>query len=413
MIIMTFVSDVSLARRKMDGVVKTTELLFSDYYSTKYNSNIYIKREDQQVVRSFKIRGAFNKINNLTSLQREKGVVCASAGNHAQGFGYTCQKLGIIGHIFLPETTPKQKIDRIKYFSKEFCTLHVYGSNFAQTLRRAQEFCETNNMVFVHPYDDFETIIGQATIGLEILGDLPNVDYIICPVGGGGLISGIGKYAKNINPNVKIIGVEPLQCPSMKRAIEEHSRPVIDCSDSFVDGATVNQAGEHTLEICKDVVDEIILVSNGRLCCEIVDLYQIEGLITEPAGALSLACLDQLDIKNKNVVCLLSGSNNDLMRYPDIVNKAQIYKNLRHYIIVKFIQKAGQLKDFLTNILGPTDDIIKFEYIKKTNNNFGNVLVGLEVMTPSDVELIYSKMEEKGFQFTKINDNDQLFEFLV
>lgn len=410
---MSFVEQVKIAKQKMNNIVVTTDLQFNESLSNKYNCQLYIKREDQQKVRSFKIRGAFNKIINLNDENKSKGVVCASAGNHAQGFAYTCHKLQVKGYIFLPETTPKQKIDRIKYHSQNWCQLYIIGSTFSETLEHSLGFCQTNDMTFVHPYDDMETIIGQATIGYEILNQLDDIDYIICPIGGGGLISGIGQYVKSINPNIKIIGVEPIQCPSMKESLKQNSRININCSDSFVDGATVSQVGIDNFKICKTIVDDILLVSNGRLCSEMVDLYQNEGLVIEPAGALSMASLDQLDLNNKTVVCLLSGANNDIMRYPDIVNKSQIYKNLRHYILVKFVQKPGQLKEFLVSVLGPNDDIIRFEYLKKTNNNFGNVLVGIEVANENDILNVYSKMEEKKLIHVKINENDQLFEFLI
>jgi threonine dehydratase len=413
---MDFQTQVEQSWLNMTDVVELTPLQYSETLSEKYNCNLYIKREDKQKVRSFKIRGAFNKIISLNDDERKRGVVCASAGNHAQGFALSCQRLQIKGVIFLPITTPKQKIRRIEYFSKEWCKLKIFGNNLGETLDSALEFCENNNMTFVHPFDDEKTIIGQATICHEIMSQFDTdkrIDYIICPVGGGGLISGIAKYCKLVSPETKIIGVEPIQCPSMTRALEDGGQVFVDCKDMFVDGATVNKIGKLNYEIVKDNVDDIKLVCNGRLCCEIVDLYQNEGLLCEPAGALSLSVLDQIDINGKNVICILSGSNNDLMRYPDIVNKAMIYKNLRHYFIIKFIQKPGQLKDFVCKILGPNDDIIRFEYFKKTNNNFGNVLVGVEVINPSDVGGIYERLAENGFECQKINENDQLFEFLV
>ncbi len=401
--------------QNMKQHLKYTPLDNNFDYSHFYKCNIFFKREDLQTVRSFKIRGALNKILS----ENCKDVVCASAGNHAQGFAYCCQKLHLNGDIFLPTTTPPQKINRIKYFSQNTCKLHIVGDNFDQTLQEATNFSQINNKTFIHPYDDLNVIDGQATLAYEINEQLENMqitpDIIICSIGGGGLISGMSKYFKSINPNIKIYGVEPDYCASMKISVENGYRIKIDTDDTFVDGATVKMVGSETFNICKEYVDKFLTVSNGRLCQEILTLYQNHGIISEPAGALSISCLDQIkdEIVGKNIVCILSGGNNDITRYPEIIEKYMTYKNLRHYYILEFKQKPGELKFFINNILGPDDDIIRFEYMKKTNQNFGNVLIGIETTSPDNIFEINDKLDKFEIKHTKVNLQEQLYKYII
>ena len=398
---------------KLSEICKTTPLQLNTILSNKYNCNVYLKREDLQPVRSFKIRGAYNNIINLED--KDNGVVCASAGNHAQGFAMTCQYKKIKGDIFIPTSTPLQKINRIRYFGGDYCTIHIIGNIFDETLSHAYKFCEINSKQFVHPYNDIYTITGQATIGLEIVENI-KPDYIICPIGGGGMISGISTYCKNKDKNIKIVGVEPENADSMKKSIERGQIVTLDTFNSFVDGAAVKKVGDLTFELCQKNVDSYITISNGKLCEDILNLYTVHGIITEPAGALSISALDKLnkeEIKGKNVVCIISGGNNDLTRYPDFINKCKVYQNLRHYYIIKFAQRPGELKNFINNIIGQEDDIIRFEYIKKTNKNFGNVLVGIETSNSENWKQINKKLVENNLDFIKINEDDLIYSYLI
>lgn len=403
------------ASQRMQGIVKNTPLNYSKRLSEKYNCNIYLKREDLQEVRSFKLRGAFNKIVNLSNESKENGVVCASAGNHAQGFGFSCSRLNIKGDIFVPENTPLQKLDRIKKFGDSHCNLHLVGSNFNECLEESLKFTKQHNKQFVHPYDDIDTIIGQGTIANEIYQKV-NPDMIIGTIGGGGMMSGIGMFSKEKNPSCLIIGAEPESCPSMKKSIDQGKRVKLEVTDNFVDGATVSQIGETTFELCQQVVDQIYVPSLGRICQEMLSFYQNDGIVVEPAGALPTCVLDMLDpkeIEGRNIVCILSGGNNDITRYPDVMERFLRNQGLKHYYIVEFGQKPGELRKFINNILGPEDDITRFEYIKKTNKSTGNVLIGIQLVRKEDVQMIETQLIDNNFNFIKINENDLLYSYLV
>ena len=407
---------INIAHKNINDIVLRTPLEYNTRLSNIYNCDVFLKREDLQKVRSFKIRGAYNKINNLNNKQKINGVVCASAGNHAQGVAYICREKDIIGDIFLPNSIPIQKINRIKYFSNNKTKIHITGNNFDETLKYSLEFCEKNDKSFIHPYDDIETIIGQATIGKEIYEQLnySMPDVIISGIGGGGLISGISLFNKYGKYSSKIIGTEPELCASMLNSINNNKITEIINPDLFVDGAAVKIPGDLTFDICNELVDEIYPISNGRLCKELLDLYQDDGIISEPAGALSICGLDNIEnIKGKTIVCILSGGNNDITRYPEIVDKYLVYENLKHYYIIKFAQKPGELKKFINNILEKDDDIIRFEYIKKTNINYGNVLVGIQVSNPNNIKLINNKLKNNMFDFTKINETDSIYKYII
>jgi threonine dehydratase len=405
-------------KMKTSNIINKTILQKNIRLSKQYNCNIFLKREDLQTVRSFKIRGAYYKIINSIETKHENKnlpVVTVSAGNHAQGVSLTCNSLNIKHHIFLPENTPLQKINRIKYFGKKNLTLHLHGHNFDESLVAANTFCEKNESIFVHPFDDPDVIIGQGTVATEIYEDI-KPDIIISPIGGGGLISGVGSYSKSFNKDCEILGVEPENADSMKQSIANNKITTISNLDTFVDGASVKTAGKNTFEICKKVVDDIFIVGNNKLSYNMIDMYQNDGIILEPAGALSISCLDMIDkekIKGKNVVCILSGGNNDISRYPVIMEKSLFYQDLKHYFIISFGQRPGELKRFINNILGKHDDITRFEYLKKNNKDFGAVLIGIELQDSNDINNIIEKMNDIGFQYTKINEEDLLHTYLI
>lgn len=397
-------------------VVITTPLQKHHQYSEKYNCNLFLKREDMQTVRSFKIRGAFNKIINLQKKEKEKGIVCASAGNHAQGFAHTCNKLGIYGDIFLPEQTPLQKINRIKYFGNGFCNIKLIGKDFNQCLHHSLQFCEQHQKTFIHPYDDHQTIIGQATIANEIYNEIYPAVIVGC-IGGGGLMAGISMFGKSFpGPECLMIGAEPESCPSMKVSIEQNRLVEIPITDTFVDGATVSKVGEKTFQFCKNHLDAIYTAPVGRICQEMLELYQNDGIVLEPAGALSLSVLDQIEpstLAGKNVVCILSGGNNDITRYPEVLEKYLRYQDLKHYYIIQFPQTPGQLSKFINNVLGEGDDIVRFDYLKKTNREYGNVLIGIQIQNKKNVKKIDQNLKKYHFDFIKINENDLLYSYLV
>ena len=395
----------ALQRMRSSNMIKKTPLVRSDRLSAKYKCNIYLKREDTQTIRSFKIRGAYNKIIQSNS----SDIVTASAGNHAQGVSQTCYSLGMNHHIFLPIHTPDQKINRIKYFGKDKLKLHLHGNTFDECFNIANEYSKNNNYTFVHPFDDEDVIIGQGTIGVEIEEDL-KADIVIMPVGGGGLISGVGSYLKDS----LIYGVEPNNADSLTKSLCYNKRIKIDNIDTFVDGASIQLVGKRTFKVCKNVVDDMFVVNNNKVSYHMIDMYQNEGIILEPAGALSISCLDMIpNLNGKNVVCVISGGNNDISRYPDIIEKSLLYKSLKHYFLIKFNQKHGELKKYMNNILGEKDNITRFEYLKKNNKDFGMVLIGIEVENKKDVNQLLFKMNQYELEYVKLYPNELLYNYLI
>ena len=410
-ILRRYIDDLS---SKMRPLVKKTNLEFNERLSKKYNCNLFLKREDQQVVRSFKLRGALSKIITLSDSQRKKGIVCASAGNHAQGIALTTSKYDIPCNIFLPRDTPIQKIDRIKYFSGNKTEIILQGSNFNQCLDTALDFSNYNDKTFIHPYDDLDVIKGQATIASEIYEEI-NPDVIIGCIGGGGLMSGISMYSKLLS-NSLLIGVEPDSCPSFNKSLQLNKLVNLPISDNFVDGATVSQMGTLTYDILKENLDESYTVHIGKICETMVDLYKNDGIIVEPAGALSLSILDNLPIdiiKGKNIVCIVSGGNNDLSRYPEVLERMYTYQGLKHYYIVQFVQKPGLLRKFINEILEQEDDIVRFEYIKKTNREFGDVLIGIQVNDKKKINTLNSKLEKSSFTYSILKPDSQIYSYLI
>lgn len=375
-----------------------------------------MKREDLQPVRSYKIRGAYNKMRSLSSTELTNGVVCASAGNHAQGVALSCQKLQVKGVIFMPSTTPSQKVQQVKMFGKEFVEIQLEGDTFDQSKEIAQLFCESKNATFIHPFDDEKVIEGQGTIGLELMEQINEpIDYLLLPVGGGGLAAGVGTVIKTLSPSTKIIGVEPLGAPSMKTAIECGENVALDHIEKFVDGAAVQQVGSLTFNVCKDVIDEMITVHEGKICETMLELYNRDAIVVEPAGALTLSALDQLSdrIAGKNVVCLVSGSNNDITRTEEIKERALLHKGLKHYFVVRFPQRAGALKEFVVEILGPNDDITHFEYTKKNSRETGTAVVGIELKDKADLPSLMDRMKQRHFFGGYLNDQQDLLNLIV
>jgi len=408
--------NVYLAAEKLKGVVTTTPLLKNQLLSKRYDADILLKREDLQIVRSYKIRGAYNKISSLSNDEIKNGVVCASAGNHAQGVAYSCSLLNISGKIFMPVTTPQQKINQVKLFGSSNIKIELVGDTYDDTSKAAQKYCEENNSVFIHPFDDEKVIEGQATIALELLAqsEAP-IDYLFLPIGGGGLASGILSVFKNISPNTKIIGVEPEGAAAMKKSIQNGYITELEEIDKFVDGAAVQKPGALTYPVCAEYLNDIITVPEGKICTTILDLYNLDALVVEPAGALSITALDYFKekIKGKRIVCIVSGSNNDITRTEEIKERSLLFEGLKHYFIVRFPQRAGALKQFVNEVLGEHDNITLFEYSKKHNREKGPALVGIELQSAEDFEPLVKKMERSGFKFEYLNNKPDLFQYLV
>ncbi|RAJ28850.1 threonine ammonia-lyase IlvA [Pedobacter cryoconitis] len=407
--------DFEAAAARIADTVKRTQLEYNEGLSLKYNAKIYLKREDLQVVRSYKLRGAYNMISTLDPTQTSRGVVCASAGNHAQGVAYSCKKLGIKGVIFMPEITPRQKIKQTEMFGGDNIKIILVGDTFDDCMKEALVYTTEHQMVFVPPFDNIKVIEGQGTVGVEIYQDLPETEVIVMPIGGGGLASGVGSYFKNINPQIKLIGVEPEGAPSMNQALKNGSPVTLDYIDRFVDGAAVKRVGNLNFKYCSDLLDQMLLIPEGKICTTILKLYNEDAIVVEPAGALAVAALDQLKdtIAGKTVVCIVSGGNNDIERMQEIKEKSLLFEGLKHYFIVRFPQRPGALKSFVNNVLGPHDDITRFEFIKKTNRENGPALVGIELQESSDYTSLKERMAEFKFEVIDLNDDQTLFEYLV
>lgn len=403
------------AALNLKKVVVKTPLQLNTNLSKKYQCNIYLKREDLQVVRSYKLRGAYNMMSSLPADQLNKGVVCASAGNHAQGFAYSCKKLNVKGVVFMPVITPNQKINQTKMFGEDKIEVRLVGDTFDDCATAAKKYTAENNMTFIPPFDDYRIIEGQGTVGLEILEEQADIDYLFVPVGGGGLSAGVGTYFKTYSPKTKIIGLEPEGAPSMKAALKAGHPVTLDNIDRFVDGAAVKRIGDITFAVCKEVLDDMHLVPEGRICSTILKLYNEDAIVVEPAGALSIAALDDYAdvIKGKNVVCVISGSNNDIDRMQEIKERSLQYEGLKHYFLIRFAQRPGALKQFVSDVLGPNDDIVRFEYMQKHNKETGPALVGVELRNREDYDVLLANMRHYQINYTELNKDDTLFSYLV
>ncbi len=330
--------DFRKAADRLKKIVNKTPLAYNDNLSKKFQCNIFLKREDLQIVRSYKLRGAYNMMMSLPASQLQLGVVCASAGNHAQGFAYSCKKLNAKGVVFMPIITPKQKVNQTKMFGEGCVEVKLIGDTFDDCSLAAQKFTEQYGMTFIPPFDDFRIIEGQGTVGVEILDEESDIDYLFLPIGGGGLAAGVGSYFKTFSPNTKIIGLEPEGAPAMFESIKAGKPVTLETIDRFVDGAAVKRVGDITFSICKEVLDDIHLVPEGKVCTTILKLYNEDAVVVEPAGALSIAALDDYatSIVGKNVVCIVSGGNNDIDRMQEIKERSLQFEGLKHYFLINF-----------------------------------------------------------------------------
>ena len=410
------VEAIDKASQVLDEILEPTPFQRNANLSDIYDAEVYLKREDLQMVRSYKIRGAYNKIRTIDPELMKNGIVCASAGNHAQGVAFSCSKLKIMGSIFMPVTTPRQKIEQVKMFGKEFIEIILTGDTFDAANSAAIKYAQDNNKTFIPPFDDPKVMEGQGTIGREIFNQSKEpLDYIFVPIGGGGLASGLGAYISRMSPSTKIIGVEPGGAPCMKAAIENGGPIKLEHIDKFVDGAAVQLAGTHTYEVCRQVLDDIVVVPEGAVCTTIIHMYNKSAIVVEPAGALAVAALKfyKDKIKGKRVACVVSGSNNDITRMEEIREKSLLYEGLKHYFIVNFPQKSGAILSFIRDVIGPTDDLVHIQYIRKTNKNFGPALIGIELAAKEDFGPFMQRLKAHGISYEYINENNQLFEILI
>lgn len=411
----TFNLDINAAYEVLRPVVLKTPLQFHRKLSEKFGCELYLKREDLQVVRSYKIRGAYNLIESLNEEQRKRGIVCASAGNHAQGVAFSCKLLSIHGVIYMPAITPKQKINQVNMFGGNNIEIVLTGDTFDECQEHAIKFAKEKNRVFIPPFDHFKIMEGQGTLGKEILEEQSQIDYVFVPIGGGGLCAGLGSYFQTYSPQTKIIGVEPQGAPSMKEALKAGRPVILDSIQRFVDGASVKKVGDLTFSICKEVLTDMLLVPEGKVSSTILQLYNEDAIVAEPAGALSIAALDQYadKLKGKKVVCIVSGGNNDIDRMQEIKERSLLFEGLKHYFIVRFAQRPGALKEFVNYILGPNDDIVRFEFIQKNNKETGPALIGIEVKSKDDFRALIDRMDSHKINYTLVNQNENLFEYLV
>ena len=410
------IKNIQKAKDIVRDVALVTPLQHNERLSEQYDANVYFKREDLQPIRSFKLRGAYHKIYKLSDTERKLGIVCASAGNHAQGVALACNKLGIKGTIFMPVPTPKQKLNQVRMFGGENIETRLVGDTFDDAYAAAQSFKDKSKSIFIHPFEDKDVVIGQATLALELLeqSQAP-IDYILVPIGGGGLISGVLHVFKTLSPNTKVIGIEPEGAPAMHQSLERGKNTELNSIDPFVDGAAVRKVGDDAYDLCDNHLDKLVLVSEGKICQSILKLYNREAIVVEPAGAMSTASLKMIgeEIKGKNVVCLICGGNNDITRMAEIKERALLEAKLLHYFIVRFPQRAGALKEFVADVLGPKDDITFFEYSKKNNRSNGPAVVGIELKNPDDFNPLVERMKLKGFYGDYINNKPDLFQFLI
>ena len=407
----TFQKAARSATQAMRDVFQPTPLMRNDHLSERYEADIWLKREDLSPVRSYKLRGAFNAMRKVIPVQTQ--FVCASAGNHAQGVAFMCSYFGVKGVIFMPVTTPQQKIQKTKMFGGAQVEVRLVGDYFDKTLAAAQQFCRQESAHFLSPFDDDDVIEGQASVAVEIekqLGRVP--DHIILPVGGGGLSSGIFSYFGSAS---NYTFVEPKGAPSLARALQNGAPIDISPINSFVDGAAVAMVGQRNFDRLQQIdPSAVINLAEDRICVTIIEMLNVEGIVLEPAGALSIEALGEVaeQIKGKTVVCIASGGNFDFERLPEVKERAQRYSGVKKYFILRMPQRPGALKEFL-NTLGPDDDICRFEYLKKSARNFGSVLIGIETRSPDSFGIIQSQLDDAGFTYTDITNDETLAQFVL
>ncbi|AIQ50606.1 threonine ammonia-lyase IlvA [Paenibacillus sp. FSL R7-0331] len=408
--------DIVRAHHVLREVIVRTPLQLDAVLSAKYGCNVYLKREDLQIVRSFKIRGAYNMIRSLSAEDRAKGIVCASAGNHAQGVAYSCKALGIKGKVYMPSTTPNQKIKQVRRFGGEFVEVILKGDTFDDAYEEALQACIDHSMTLIHPFDEPRIIAGNGTIAMEVMESLDKpADFVFVTIGGGGLAAGVATYVKTVSPATKVIGVEPTGAASMSEALQRGEVVTLNEINKFVDGAAVKRVGGLTFDICSRHLDDVVKVPEGKACTTILELYNENAIVVEPAGSLTIAALDMYrdQIRGKTVVCIVSGGNNDIDRMQEIKERSLIYEGLKHYFMVNFPQRAGALKEFLAEVLGPDDDITRFEYTKKNDKENGPALVGIELFQREDYEPLIERMKQKGVDYTEINKEPNLYNMLI
>ncbi|MDT2810837.1 threonine ammonia-lyase IlvA [Enterococcus asini] len=418
---MALITDVEVrqAYQTLKHAVSHTPLQYDRSLSEKYGATILLKREDLQKVRSFKLRGAYYAIHQLSQKQLANGVVCASAGNHAQGVAYTCQEIDTKAVIFMPTTTPQQKIAQVRFFGGNKVEIQLVGDTFDRSAQAAKEYAQEQQMTFIDPFNDAQIIAGQGTLALEMMADAAaegyQADYVLAAIGGGGLISGVGAYVKNTSPATKVIGVEPLGATSMQVAFDNQGPKALAKVDKFVDGAAVEEVGDLTYEHATAYVDELVAVDEGLVCSTILDLYSKQAIVCEPAGALSVAALDLLqeEIRGKTVICVISGGNNDINRMGEIEERSLVYEGLKHYFVVNFPQRPGALKEFVSEVLGTDDDITRFEYTKKINRGTGPVVIGILLKEPEALTQLLANLAKFDPEYINLRDNASLYTLLV
>lgn len=412
----TVLDNVYKAAARLKNVIVRTPLAVNNNLSAVYEAKVSFKREDLQQVRSYKIRGAYNKMSVISPESLAKGVVCASAGNHAQGVAFACNTMKVKGTVFMPLPTPGQKLEQVKMFGGSYIDIVLYGDTFDEAKDAAVKFCEDQHGIFIHPFDDQDIIDGQATAALEILQQSGEpVDYLFVPVGGGGLAAGVCTVFQELSPNTKIIGVEPSAAASMKKALEKGKPVLLEKISRFVDGAAVQKVGDLNFELCKNALHDMAVVDEGMVCETILSLYNKDAVVVEPAGALSVAVLEKYkeEIKGKNVVCIISGSNNDITRMEEIKEKALLHAGLKHYFLVRFAQRPGALKTFVMNVLGPNDDITFFEYTQKNSKEKGIAVLGIGLKNSKDFTPLLNNMKKYDFFVNYLNNDPSLMNLLI
>lgn len=413
--------DIDAAAARLAGIISGTPLQRCDRLSELSGAEVYLKREDLQAVRSYKLRGAFNLMTQLTESERQAGVVTASAGNHAQGVAFACRQLGIMGRIYVPRTTPHQKRDRIRVHGGSMVELVMVGETFDEAANAAAEEVAATGARMVHPFNDLRTIAGQGTIAREIVNQLGRVpDTVVVPVGGGGLLAGTATFYAERFPNITVIGVEPAGAASMTAALRAGHPVSLEQLDPFVDGAAVRQVGDLTHALIAAAGSRVVTVEEGAICTAMLGLYQSEGIITEPAGAITAASLGTRHdpgvlqfAPGSTVVLVVSGGNNDVSRYNEILERSLVHEGLKHYFLVNFPQEPGALRKFLHEVLGPDDDIVLFEYVKRNNRETGPALVGIEIGSPDDLPSLLKRMQSGKMQIEQLDPNSPSFRFLT
>jgi threonine dehydratase len=412
----SFTDECDAAAARLAGVARATPLEPNPRLSAATGARVWLKREDLQIGRSYKLRGAYNLLAQLDGTERAAGAVCASAGNHGQGVAYACRTLGIRGRVHVPRTTPRQKRERITALGGDAVELVVEGDSYDDAAVAAAEYAERTGATMVPAFDDRRTVIGQATVGVEIVDQLGRPpDLVVVPVGGGGLLAGVATLLRERHPRVRVAGVEPAGAASMTAALRAGAPVTLPELDSFVDGAAVRRVGEVNVPLVRDSGAELVTVPEGRVCTEMLDFYQVDGIIAEPAGALASAALgDEVPVEpGSTVVCLLSGGNNDVSRYAEVVERSLVHRGLKHYFLVEFPQEPGALRRFLDEVLGPDDDIVLFEYVKRDNRETGAALVGIEISSREGYEPLWGRMKASPLKILHVAPGSTAYRFLV